>query len=126
MVAMKLRVRQDYYRRVRRVLELSLKGGNTVKAINTWAVAALRYTAGIVDWTADELKAMYNKNRKLVTMNGALNPRADVDRLYVTQGRGWMPVEDVVRVEEHSLSNYLKRAEIGCWMCLWKTKENRN
>ena len=105
---------------------MSLKGGNTVKAINTWAVAALRYTAGIMDWTADELKAMYNKNRKLVTMNGALNPRADVDRLYVTQGRGWMPVVDVVRVEEHSLSNYLKRAEIGCWMCLWKTKENRN
>ena len=39
---------------------------------------------------------------------------ADVDRLYVTRGegeRGWMSVEDVVRVEEHSLSDYLKRPQ---------------
>ena len=27
------------------------------------------------------------------------------------RGRGWISVEDVVKVEEHSLSNYLKRAE---------------
>ena len=28
-------------------------------------------------------------------------------------GTGWMSVEDMVRVEEHSLSDYLKRAEVN-------------
>ena len=35
---MKLKVRQDYYRRVRKVLESSLNRENTVTAINTWEV----------------------------------------------------------------------------------------
>ena len=59
---------------------------------------------------------MDRKAGKLMTMNGALHPRADVVRLYVTReegGRGWMSVEDVVRVKQHSLSDYLKRAEVN-------------
>ena len=56
-------------------------------------------------------------------MNGALHLRADVDILYVTWGkggRGWMSVGHVVRSGEHSLLDYLKRAEakfrlaLGC------------
>ena len=45
----KLKVRQDYYRRVKKVLKSSMNGGNTIKAINTWAVAVVRYAAGVVD-----------------------------------------------------------------------------
>ena len=37
--------------------------------MNTWAVAAVRYTAGIVDWTVDELKTIDRKTRKLMTMS---------------------------------------------------------
>ena len=73
MKEMKLKVRQDYYRRVRKVLESTLNRGNTIKAINTWAVAAVRYIAGIVYCTADKLEAMDRKTRKLVTINGALH-----------------------------------------------------
>ena len=32
--------------------------------MNTWAVAAVRYTAGIVDWTVDELKEDYRQENK--------------------------------------------------------------
>ena len=87
---MKPKVLQAYYREVRKVLNLksSLNGGKTVKAINTWAVAAVRYTACIVDQTAGELKAIDRKTRKLMTMNGAVHLRADVYRLYVTWAKG--------------------------------------
>ena len=88
MEEMKLKVRQDYYRGVRKVLELNLNGGNTVKDINSWAFAAVRYSTGIVDWTADKLKTMNRKTRKLMTMNGALHSWTDVDRQYVTRGEG--------------------------------------
>ena len=62
------------------------------------------------------LKAMDKKTSKLMTMNGALHLRADVDRLYVNQKekrRDWMSVENVVRVKERSLSNYLKRPDVN-------------
>ena len=54
--------------------------------------------------------------KSMMTMNGALLPREDLDRLYMTRkegGRGWMSVEDVVKVKEHSMSDYLKRAKIN-------------
>ena len=41
-----------------------------------------------MDWTAEELKALDKKTRKLMTMNGALHPGADVDRLYVIWEEG--------------------------------------
>ena len=58
-------------------------------------------------------------------MNGALHPRADVDRLYVTRGEGGSgcrSVEDVVIVEIHSLSDYLKRAEVNLNRIYYKRK----
>ena len=75
------------------VLESILISENTVKSSNTSAVAAVRYTAGIVDQTVVGLKAMDKKTRKLMTMNGALHLRAGLDRLYVNQKeerRDWM------------------------------------
>ena len=47
---------------------------------------------------------MDKKTRKLLVMNVALHPQTDADRLHVNQGggKGWMSVEDVVKVE-HSL-----------------------
>ena len=111
-----MNVRKEYYRRIRKVLESKLNGGNIIKAMNTWAVAAVRYTAGILDWTVDELKEMDRKTRKLMTMNRALHPRADVDRLYVSRnkgGRGMVSIEECVRIEECSLSDYVKRTTLN-------------
>ena len=51
-------------------------------AINSSTVAAVRHTAGVANWTADKLKVMNRKTKKLITMNGAFHPQADVDRLY--------------------------------------------
>ena len=61
-----------------------MNGRNTVKAISAWTFAMVRYTAGIGSWNADKLKAKSKKTRKLMTMNGALYPQADVYRLHAT------------------------------------------
>ena len=60
-------------------------------------------------------KAMGKKARKLMTMNGTLHSWAEVDRLYVNreERRSCMSVEDVVKVEEHSLLDYLNRAKVS-------------
>ena len=49
---------------------------------HSWAIASVRYTAGIVDLTAKELKAVSKKAKKLMTTNGELHPQADMNTLY--------------------------------------------
>ena len=111
---MKTRIMSDYKWRVRRVLRSSLNGHNIITAINTWAVALIRYSAGVLAWTQDELKTGDRKTRKLLTMHGALHPRADVDRLYVSRkngGRGLMSLLDTVSMEKSNLQRYVMQSQ---------------
>ena len=55
---MKETLRTEYYRRVRKVFQSKLDGGNVVRAVNTWAISLLRYAAAFVDWTRAELSEM--------------------------------------------------------------------
>ena len=40
--------RKEYIRRIKLVLKYKLHGRNKITSINTWAVALLRYGAGII------------------------------------------------------------------------------
>ena len=89
-----------------------------VQAINCRAVTVVRYAAGIVEWTKEELQIMDRKTRKLMTLHHALHPQADVDRLYfkgAEGGRGLMSVEDSVNSEINSLSWYVESCNGPCW-----------
>ena len=55
---MKEKLRKEYYRRVRKVLQSKLSGGNVMKAVNTWAVSLLKYSAAFVDWNREELREL--------------------------------------------------------------------
>ena len=55
---MKNKIRKKYTKRVRTLLESNLNAGNTIKAMNTWAVSLIRYSAGILDWKVNELKEL--------------------------------------------------------------------
>ena len=46
-----------------KILKSKLNGGNTIQAINSWAVPVIRYTGGIVDWTIAELEDLDRKAR---------------------------------------------------------------
>lgn len=73
------------------MLKSKLNGKNRIKAMNTWAVAILRYGVGILKWTVEEIKELDTKTRKLLTMHKGLHPKSDVDRLYIPRmdaGRG--------------------------------------
>ena len=108
------KVAKEYKRRFKPIQESKLNGGYAVKAINMWAVAVLRYTGGILE--QGRATNMDRKTRNIMTMNGALHPRASVARLYLASdedGRGMKSVEEVIQTEEHSLSDYIKNKEKG-------------
>ena len=98
---MKERVGNEYKRRVRKLLETKLNGQNVINAINTWAIALLRYSAAFLGWTKEEVQHLDRKTRKLLTMHGGLHPKSNVDRLYIPRkegGRGLLNVEDVINL----------------------------
>ena len=85
---MKERFTKEYKRRIKLILKSNLNRRNTISAMNIWAVAVMRYGAGIVKWTKEELEKIDRQTRKIMTMNGALHPKSDTDRLYVARQRG--------------------------------------
>ena len=111
---MKSKISKEYFRRVRKVLETKLNSRNLMKGINTWAVSLMRYSAPFLDWTADELKAMDRRTRKLLTMHKAFHPRDDVDRLYVGRkdcGRGLISIEEFVENAVLGLRGYVEKSK---------------
>ena len=110
----KVRLKAEYIRRVKKCLKSKLNGGNMIKAINTWAVSLMRYSAGIVEWTKEDLDVTDRRTRKLMTMHGMLHPRSNVSRLYLPRsegGRGLLSVADSVNIERRSLHCHVRRTE---------------
>ena len=52
---MKEKAQKEHHKRVKAVLKSKLNGGNVINAINTWAVATVRYGAGVINWNKGEL-----------------------------------------------------------------------
>ena len=69
----KKNILSKYNKRVRKILKSKLNGGIIIKAINSWAVPVVRYTAGIMDWTQAELEDLDRKTRKLMSAHHALH-----------------------------------------------------
>ena len=67
-VQMKDKIRKEYLRRTRKLLETKLSCRNLIKGINTWAVSLVRYSGPFLKWTRDELKkwTKEQENRKCI------------------------------------------------------------
>ena len=105
---MKLSISREYLRRIKKILKSKPNGGNVVSAINTRAVSLIRYGAGIINWSKEELRTLDRKTTKLQTIYKSLHSQGHVDRLYVKRskgGRGLISVEDCVNFEVGSLHN---------------------
>ena len=48
---MKDKMKKEYLRRKRKLLETKLNSGNVFKAINTWAISVVRYSAAFLGWS---------------------------------------------------------------------------
>ena len=107
---LKEKVRNEYKRRVRKLLETKLNGQNIINGINTWAVSLLRYSAPFLGWAKEEKQQLDRKTRKLLTMHGGLHPKSNVDRLHIPRkegGRGLLNVEDVINLAVIGLERYV-------------------
>ena len=89
-----IKIKKQYLRRTRKLLEIKLSSRNLIKGINTRAVSIVKYSGPFLKWTREELKQIDQRTRKLMTLQKALHPRDDVDRH--EEGRGLASIEDSV------------------------------
>ena len=59
---MKEMVKTEYLRRVHKVLDTKLNGGNIIKEINKWAVSLRRYSTALIDWKLYKIDTARSKN----------------------------------------------------------------
>ena len=110
---MKEKFSREYLRRLRLILRSKLNGRNKIMAVNTWVASVMRYGAGILRWNTDELKSLDRRNRKFMTMHGALHPKSDIDGVYLCRemgGRGLISCEGCIRMEENNLGWYVRNS----------------
>ena len=110
---MKKKIREEYLRRVKKICRSKLNGKNMVDGINSWAVGIMRYGAGIISWTKDDLKGIDRKTRKILSLNRGLHVRSNIARLYLPRkegGRGLQGVEVSVNEENAALCQYINES----------------
>ena len=81
--------------------DTKLQSRNLSKRINTWDVHLERYSRPFLRWTKEKLQQIDQRTRKSMTIHKALNPRDDVDSLYVSRkgGRRFASIENNVDVD---------------------------
>ena len=66
----KVKVKKEYCRRVRKVLETNLNNRIIFKAINTWAISVLMYSAAaFLGWLRLQLEKIDRRVGKMLTKN---------------------------------------------------------
>ena len=78
----KRKVSNEYKRRVRKILETKLNGGNVTKDVSTWEIPVLRYSVAFLNWTKSELQKVDRRTRKLA-------PKKYCRYVIYTQERRW-------------------------------------
>ncbi|KAL1447369.1 hypothetical protein WDU94_013907 [Cyamophila willieti] len=106
------KIKSEYLRRLRLILNTELSGRNKVEAINSLAVPVVEYSFGIVDWTQEEIRNFDYKTRKMLTTHRMLHPRSNVNRIYLPRtdgGRGLRNVKNAEQMAILRFARYIKR-----------------
>ena len=96
------------------MLETKLKSGNVFKAINTWTVSVVRYSAAFLGWSRLQLEEIDRRTRKLLTIHNGSRPKSNVDRLYLSRSegdRGLIGDQDFVEAAILGLKNYVRNSK---------------
>ena len=108
---MKEKIQKRPYRRIRMVLKSELNAINKIEAINAIAIPVVTYSLNIINWTAEDIKNLDRKTRKLLTKERMHHPKSDADRMYLPRssgGRGLIQIEISYKTTTICLATYLE------------------
>ena len=99
------KIRKEYLRQTKKLLETKFCSRNLIKGINTRAVSLLRT---ILEMNAERTSVNRPENKK----TDVLHPRNDIDGLYVSRKegrRGFASIEDSLEASIRRLEDYIKK-----------------
>ena len=117
------KVRAEYLRHTRKVLESKLNSGNLFKAINTWTVSLFCYSAAFIGWTKEEISEI-DRTCKLLTMHKAHHPKDNLHRLYIKRKEGdrsLISIEECVEDAIAGLQHYDKNSQERLISAVWRS-----
>ena len=88
-----------------------LNENNIIKAINTWVVPVVRYSAPFLDWIKQEIQELDKRTEKIMTMHKSPQPKSNVDRLYISEKEvyeGLLGVEDTIETAQLGLARCMQ------------------
>lgn len=98
----------ELIRRARLILKSELTGKNKIQAINTYAVPALTFSFGVIEWSNTDLETINRSLRKEFTKYRAHHPRACKERFHLPRSVGGRGVTDLREIYERQTLNLKK------------------
>ena len=111
---MKEKIQQEYFRRIGMVLKSELNFFNKMEAINTTAIPVVTCSFNIINWTAEDIKDLDRKTRKLLTKERMHHPKSDEDRMYLPMlsgCRGLIQTETSYNTTTIGLATYFEKSQ---------------
>ena len=108
--AVKQRVTEKCFSLVNKICTMELYERNLVKAVNSKAMATVRYSMNICHFTMSELKDLDIKMRKILLQNKVRGPEESLERMYMPRevgGRGFTSFEMMYKMCKISIAVYL-------------------
>ena len=81
-------IKKEYLRQLKVILKSKLNSKNTTSAINSRAIFIVRYSAGILGWTVNDMKELDRIQEKCLPCTICSIKKGDVDRLYMSRQEG--------------------------------------
>ena len=111
---MKIELKNEYFKRLRKILNTELNSSNLISAINTYAIPAISYGFQILDWSITELEEIDRDTRTKLKKQKILNINSNNDRIYLPRkqgGRGLLNITDQYKKAIINMCVYLDRTE---------------
>ncbi|KAL1454809.1 hypothetical protein WDU94_008943 [Cyamophila willieti] len=110
---LKEKLKEEYRKRLTKLLNTYLNGRNMIDAINTWAIPSLTYSFGIVKWNETELEELDYMTRRLLGKFRMLHPKSCVERLYLSRkdgGRGLVNIKRLCMKQELDMKKRIQKS----------------
>ncbi|XP_055380732.1 uncharacterized protein LOC129611562 [Condylostylus longicornis] len=108
-VEIKRSLRNSFRARLTSIMKTSLNSKNLCKAINTYAITLITYSAGVIKWNATDLEGLDRLVRTELTRYRYHHPKAAVERVNIPRikgGRGIINIKSMEEKQRQQITKY--------------------
>ena len=112
--AMRTKITQQYFKRLKAICKTELTPKNKIQAINQLAIPVISYGFGVVDWPQGIINDIDVRTRKLLTIHKVTYKNSCLDRIYLPRsegGLGLIEVNQCFKSAIVALGQYLHTSE---------------